>query len=290
MVAFAANSILGRAALKPDLEVSDQTDPATYTALRILSGAVVLAAIQWFRPGSSGSSITSIFWPPEDIGFARRLAAPFLLIVYAGGFSFAYLGLDAASGTLILFAMVQITMVAVGIIKKEYPNALEIAGLSIASAGLVYLVLPNLQTPLIKESILMAIAGIAWGGYSILGKSSKDPIANTATNFVLATPVALLLPLIAWNQFSISSTGVQLALLSGGLASGLGYVVWYSVLPFLRSAQAAAVQLSVPILAALGGVLLVGDDLKTRTFVAGMFILLGIGLTIKWKKKQPGAK
>ena len=282
MIAFAANSIIGRAALRSQNEV-DLIDPASYTAIRIAAGAIVLLLIQWFRFGSNLFGVSNSK-NANASGFARFLLSPLMLVIYAAGFSFAYIGLDTASGTLILFAFVQITMLSIGLLAKEIPRPVEIAGLTIASGGLVYLVLPNLQTPLLKESILMAVAGVAWGSYSVLGKKSLDPISSTATNFAIGTLMVFCLPFFFRDQISLSGYGVFLAVMSGGIASGLGYVLWYLVLPLLRSAQAAAVQLSVPIFAALGGVLLVGDELNTRIVVAGALILFGIGLTVKWKK------
>lgn len=280
MIAFAANSILCRAALRPLDETADLIDPASYTAIRIGCGALVLLAIQFVRRR------------PTWTGWNQpiRWISPLMLVIYATGFSFAYVGLDTASGTLILFAMVQLSMVVIGIMRGESPGGVEVAGLLLASLGLVYLVLPHVQTPLLAESLLMALAGIAWGSYSYLGKSSRDPISNTAFNFTAGLPLVLLFTsgMAWWGSWNLTSRGVFLAALSGGVASGLGYVLWYVVLPALRAPQAAAVQLSVPILAALGGVLLVGDPLTSRTIIAGLLILGGIGLTIRRRPKVSG--
>lgn len=283
MIAFAANSVLCRAALRPADSSDTLIDPAGYTLVRLVSGAFVLLLIQYFRKFRVVR--------PEDLdtrNWGRRYRSPrvwlspLLLFVYAVCFSFAYIGLDTASGTLILFAFVQITMVLIGLTQKEFPRAIEILGLLVATAGLIYLVLPNLQTPLLKESLMMTAAGIAWGAYSYLGKKSADPISNTAFNFACSVPFAIVVLLIMIGDVQWTTRGVLLAIASGGLASGLGYVLWYSVLPDLKSTQAAAVQLSVPIVAALGGVLFIGDELSSRTLISGAVILLGIGLTIKW--------
>ena len=278
MVAFATNAILGRMALKGESDSGQLIDPVSYTSVRILAGALVLLLIQGVRRQS---------WKLFNFsgGFSHgRWFSPLMLFVYAAGFSLAYVGLDTAAGTLILFAFVQMTLISTGILKGEFPRPLEWTGLVLASCGLVYLVFPSLQTPLLKEALLMALAGIAWGFYSFLGKTSKDSISDTAFNFVAAVPVSLLMSAVFFGQARMAPEGVWLAAASGALASGLGYVLWYTVLPSLRSTEAAAVQLSVPVVAAVGGVLLVGEELSGRTVAAGILILLGIGLTIQWKK------
>lgn len=306
MLAFAGNSILCRAALKSsgvgqakgDLENCNMVpmliDPATYTLVRIVFGAMMLFAIQSFRMPKS-----------QSIPLFRKIAAPVALTVYALGFSFAYVGLDAASGTLILFAFVQITMLSVGLLKKEYPSIMEWLGLLVAMAGLVYLVFPKIETPLIWEAMLMAMAGVAWGFYSVLGKGSADSISDTARNFIYSVPIVVLVfalmtrgsgigdsptevaphGFFIFGNRQISWSGFWLAAGSGAIASGLGYVLWYTVLPYLKSSQAAAVQLSVPIIAAVGGAIVSGDSLTQRTMLSGAIILGGIALTVKWKKK-----
>ncbi|MEC9092049.1 MAG: DMT family transporter [Planctomycetota bacterium] len=274
MIAFAANAILCRLALRPEESVERAIDPASYTLIRILAGAIVLLFIQRFRRPVDYQAVSRKQW-----------WSPVMLALYAIAFSFAYIGLDTASGTLILFALVQLTMIFVGMLRGEFPKFIELMGLVMASGGLVYLVTPNLQTPLLKESVLMAVAGIAWGGYSVLGKKSRDPIADTSFNFWASLPLVLVGNLVFYPSFEITPWGAFLAVVSGGLASGLGYVIWYTVLPSLRSTQAAAIQLSVPVLAAVGGFLFVGDQVSLRTLFSGMLILVGIALTIKWKKR-----
>ncbi len=300
MLAFAGNSILGRSALKPTgmtdhAAVPNETetaatdgveaepitaliDPGTYTLIRIAFGAVVLLLIQAFRKPTIAA-----------VPISRKISAAFALTVYAVGFSFAYVGLDAASGTLILFAFVQLTMLSVGMLKGDFPSATEWTGLVVAMFGLVYLVLPKVETPLIREAILMAFAGIAWGFYSVLGKGSTDSITDTSRNFSYSVPLVLLIAFLFHTLFSESGLncswqGFGLAAASGAIASGLGYVLWYTVLPFLKSSQAAAVQLSVPIIAAVGGALFSNDPLTQRTILSGAIILSGIALTVKWKK------
>ncbi len=300
MLAFAGNSILGRSALKPtgtpapavvqneteavpidgveDVPPAASIDPATYTLIRIAFGAAVLVLIQTFR-----KPIRAV------VPVSRKISAAFALTVYAVGFSFAYVGLDAASGTLILFAFVQLTMLSVGMLKGDFPSATEWTGLVVAMSGLVYLVFPKVETPLIREAILMAVAGIAWGFYSVQGKGSTDSIADTARNFSYSVPLVILIAFLFHTLFSQSELhcswrGFWLAAASGAIASGLGYVLWYTVLPFLKSSQAAAVQLSVPIIAAVGGALFSNDPLTQRTILSGAIILSGIALTVKWKK------
>ena len=278
MVAFAANSVIGRAALKVSGEPI--VDPATYTTVRVLFGAIALALVNWFRKRSTPVE------EPSRRGL-RTWFAPLMLTLYAVAFSFAYVGLDTASGTLILFAFVQLTMVGSAIAKGERPRVAEFIGLAVASGGLIYLLAPSLsEFHVVSESIFMMLAGIGWGAYSVLGKGSTDPIGDTSRNFLRSTPLVLLVSVVAFSQMQITPRGFWLAAASGGLTSGLGYVLWYVILPHLRSTQAAAVQLSVPIVAAVGGVLFAGDALSTRTMIAGAIILGGIALTIRWNGKD----
>lgn len=261
-----------------DVPPTASIDPATYTLIRIAFGAAVLVLIQTFRRPTRAV-----------VPISRKISAAFALTVYAVGFSFAYVGLDAASGTLILFAFVQLTMLSVGMLKGDFPSAIEWTGLVVAMSGLVYLVFPKVETPLIREAILMAVAGIAWGFYSVQGKGSTDSIADTARNFSCSVPLVILIAFLFHTLFSqtelhCSWHGFWLAAASGAIASGLGYVLWYTVLPFLKSSQAAAVQLSVPIIAAVGGALFSNDPLTQRTILSGAIILSGIALTVKWKK------
>ena len=279
MVAFAMNSVIGRAALKSSAEPI--IDPATYTSVRIVSGALMLAAIQFVRRRKSGNeggeATRKSGWLPACV-----------LSLYAITFSFAYVGLDAASGTLILFAFVQLTMFAFAAAKGERPRAVELAGMGIAMAGLAYLYAQKLGgASLATESFLMALAGIGWGAYSVFGKGSGDPIGDTASNFGRSVIFVAIASLVFWGRFTLDSHGFMLAAASGALTSGLGYVLWYTVLPQLRSTQAAVVQLSVPIIAAIGGIF-VGDPLTQRTVMAGLLILGGIAMTVDWKPTVTG--
>lgn len=277
MVAFATNSVLGRAALKS--AEAELIDPATYTTVRIVFGALVLALVQYFRRAQSSDRIVvsrQVSW----------LAAA-MLTVYAVGFSFAYVRLDAASGTLILFAFVQLTMVGIGVFRGERPSKMELTGLTLASVGLVYLLTPASQgfKPG-QEMGLMAMAGIGWGAYSVLGKGSHDPIADTARNFCYSVPFVAFVSVAALSTAVVTPKGFWLAAASGGLTSGLGYVLWYAVLPKLRSSQAVAAQLSVPIIAAIGGVIFAADQVSARTIISGLLILGGIALTADWKNRR----
>ena len=285
LVAFAANSVLGRIALKSsELQL---IDPATYSAIRIACGALALTAIVFWR--RQGRRRQAHVHSPEGIVAATRtgrvsLASAVALFLYAACFSFAYIQLNAAAGTLILFAAVQFTMLTGAAVQGHRFRTLELLGSLVAFAGLVWLLSPSVSdASLPLEALLMAISGIAWGIYSLIGKGSKDPITDTAGNFVLATPLALILCGFFSDGLQITKSGCALAATSGAVTSGLGYVLWYTVLPRLTSPQAAAVQLSVPVVAGLGGLLFAGDAITFRTIVAGGVILSGIAMTIKWR-------
>ena len=281
MIAFAANSVLGRVAMISN----DGTliDPATYTLVRIVFGAVALLVVQAIRQRTAAATV-SLSWLA---GGSHRAAL--MLTMYAVAFSFAYVKLDAATGTLILFAFVQLTMVGIAAANGERPRLLEIAGLVIASLGLVYLLAPSLTNfTVARESLMMMAAGVGWGAYSVLGKVSTDPVQDTARNFAKSVPLVAVASILALAvvPVRVTMTGFVLAGISGAITSGLGYVLWYSVLPKLRSTQAAAAQLSVPIIAAFGGILFAGDSVTSRKVSAGLVILTGIALTINWWKSD----
>jgi drug/metabolite transporter (DMT)-like permease len=270
MLAFAANSLLCRLALK-----DGHIDAASFTALRIGSGAMVLALIiraRGARPLAAGS------W-----------RSAWALFVYAAGFSYAYLGLSAATGALLLFGAVQATMIGYGLYAGERMARRQVAGLVIAAAGLIALLLPGLAAPSLPHALLMASAGIGWGIYSLRAKGAGDPANATAGNFLRAAPIALALAL-AWLPWSrIDSAGIAYALGSGALASGLGYVIWYQALRGLNATTAASVQLCVPVLATLGGALLLSEPLSWRLLYSAMAILGGLALvTLKPAKPRQG--
>lgn len=264
MLAFAGNSLLCRLALK-----DTGIDPASFTSIRLLSGALVLWLIVSMKKGTrSGSG-----------NWLSALA----LFVYAAGFSFAYISLSAATGALLLFGAVQITMIGYGIRIGERPHGLQLAGLLLAFAGLVGLLMPGLSAPPLSGSVLMIFAGIAWGVYSLRGKGAGDATRVTAGNFLRAVPITIVLTVLLFNEASLDTMGVGYAIASGALASGLGYAIWYTVLPTLKNTAAASVQLCVPVLAALGGIVFLGEPLTLRLIIASVAILGGIALVITRK-------
>lgn len=271
MVAFAGNSLLCRIALK-----DTSIDPASFTAIRLISGAVVLWLIVQMRRGtfSGGGNWSSAF----------------ALFAYAAGFSFAYVSLSAATGALLLFGAVQTTMIGYGIYVGERLRTLQIIGLCLALAGVVILLLPGLTAPPLAGSALMLGAGIAWGIYSLRGKAAGDPIRVTAGNFLRAVPIAVVLSLIMLSGSSLDTAGFWYAVSSGALASGIGYVIWYTVLPALKATSAATVQLSVPVIAAAGGVVILGESISLRLVLASIAILGGIALVILEKQQANGTQ
>jgi len=260
---FAANSLLCRSALG-----DSSIDAASFTAIRIGSGALVLVVLA-SRLGA------------RDFRRAGSWTSAGALFSYAAAFSFAYLRLTTATGALILFASVQVTMIGWGIVRGARPRALEWIGIAIAAGGLVVLVLPGLAAPDPVGAALMAIAGAAWGIYSLRGRNTTRPLAATADNFVRAVPLAALLLLaIPLAGGMLTATGLVLAVSSGALASGVGYSLWYAAQPHLAPTRAAIVQLSVPVIAAAGGVAVLGEAVTMRLALTSAAILGGIGLTL----------
>jgi drug/metabolite transporter (DMT)-like permease len=265
LVAFAANSVLCRLALG-----GATIDAASFTTVRLTSGALALLIIT----ASVNKSLRS---PWRRLKFIPAL----LLFLYAAAFSFAYTGLTTGTGALILFGSVQATMLAAALRSGERPHPLEWAGLALALAGLVYLVLPGLAAPPPSSSAFMAVAGISWGLYSLRGRGATDPLADTTANFVLALPLAFAVNLVTLGGGAhVSVAGVLLAVLSGALASGVGYVVWYAALRGLTATRAATVQLPVPVLAAVGGVLFMSESVSLRLLIAAAVILGGVALAL----------
>lgn len=267
MLAFAANSLLNRLALREEL-----IDAASFGSLRLISGALVLwLLVRHQQPIRQG-----------------RWTSALALFVYVAGFSFAYLSLSAATGALLLFGAVQATMIGHGLWQGERLTSVQTGGLILALGGVIVLLLPGLEAPPLLGSALMILAGIAWGIYSLKGRGVSNPTASTAGNFILALPFVLLLSLVTLPQASITPMGAVYALLSGALASGLGYALWYAVLPTLQATSAATVQLSVPVITALGGALLLGETLTLRLLLVTVVILLGISLVIRGKSQAAG--
>jgi len=266
MVAFAGNSLLCRAAL-----MHTGIDAASFTTIRLISGAMMLWLIVRIGRGT-------------PVGRGSWLSA-FALFVYAAGFSFAYVSLPASTGALLLFGAVQVTMIGHGIRTGERLLKLQMAGLVIALAGLVGLLLPGLSAPPMFGSILMLVAGAAWGIYSLRGRGAGDPLRVTSGNFIRAVPFAAVLSVLMAGRTSLDSAGFCYAIASGALTSGIGYSIWYTVLPALKAAKAATVQLSVPVIAGLGGVLLLGEPITLRLILASLAILGGIALVIFEKQR-----
>ncbi len=264
MLAFAGNSLLCRIALR-----DTGIDAATFTSVRLASGALLLAILlrtRGKRPTAGGT------WPMA-----------LMLFAYAAAFSFAYRDLTAATGALLLFGAVQLSMMGWGLWRGERLRGLRLAGLLLALAGLVALLMPGLTAPPPLAAALMIGAGVAWGAYSLLGRGAGDPVAATGGNFLRSIPFAALLSLAALDQQAADHTGLAYAVLSGALTSGLGYVLWYAALPALSATAAATIQLSVPAIAAIGGAMLLAEPLTARLLLASMAILGGIALTIRGK-------
>ncbi len=287
MLAFACNSLLCRLALK-----TTPIDPASFTTARLVSGALMLWLVVRFKHRSSSTSVSGHAGAAGAVG-AVGAAGDWLsaaaLFAYAAAFSLAYASLSAATGALLLFGSVQATMIGYGICTGERMRALQLAGFALALGGLVALMLPGLAAPSLVSSLSMAVAGVAWGVYSLRGKrvsgtAAADPTAVTAGNFLRAAPMALALSLAMVSRLSWDGAGLLYAALSGALASGLGYAVWYAALPALKATHAATVQLSVPVIAALGGVALLGESLTQTLVLASVAILGGIALVISDKK------
>lgn len=267
MIAFAGNSLLCRIALK-----HTGIDAASFTSIRLISGAAMLWLVaRLFRATQTGKGN----WP-----------SAFALFAYAAGFSFAYISLPAATGALLLFGAVQATMIGYGIWAGERLHGLQLVGLVFALGGLVGLLLPGLTAPPLVGSILMLGAGVAWGIYSLRGKGAGDPTRVTAGNFLRAVPLAAVLSVVMNEGITLDGAGVWYAVASGALASGIGYAIWYSVLPALKATNAATVQLSVPVIAALGGALFLGEAVTLRLVLASIAILGGIALVILVKRDK----
>ena len=274
MLAFAGNSLICRKAL-----AGGAIDAASFTGLRVLAGAATLALISALMARPRVDRQTTGGWRPALALFA-----------YAALFSYAYIGLDAATGALLLFGLVQATMLAAALVAGERPSAPEWLGWLLAAGGLGWLLLPGAGAPSGWGAVAMGLAGVAWGIYSLLGRRESDALAATTRNFVLAVVPALLLVTAASGGASVSVQGAALALLSGGMTSGLGYVIWYAALSGLSSAQAALVQLSVPAIAAAGGVVLLGEPASARLLVSGTLILGGIALAITGRKRPDAVR
>jgi drug/metabolite transporter (DMT)-like permease len=278
MIAFASNSLLCRAALR-----DTPVDASSFTTIRIISGAIALWLISKFLAATIYGRSNSAH--ADRVPLQGNWISSIALFAYAATFSFAYNTLSAGTGALFLFGAVQATMILWGFYKGERLDAIQTAGLILALGGLIVLVFPGLTAPPLVGSVLMIVAGVAWGVYSLRGKSASDAIAATAGNFMRASLLTLLLSLLTIRSANLHSLGVALAVISGAVTSGVGYVVWYSALPRLKATSAAAVQLSAPVLAAAGGILLLGEAITLRYVVAAIAVLGGVFLVVTEKQR-----
>ena len=275
LIAFAANSVLCRLALG-----DNSIDAASFTIIRLLSGAITLFIL---------INLKKVFYKQkinknESHG---NWYGTFMLFIYALTFSFAYITLDTATGALILFGSVQITMVLVNTLKGNRLHFVEWLGVVLAFIGFVYLMLPGINTPSLFGFILMTVSGIAWGLYTLNGRGSQNPLMDTAYNFIKTIPLVVivaLIQLLIMKNTQLSNTGIILAILSGAIASGVGYSIWYSVLPHLSVVLSAVLQLLVPVIAALGGVLFVNELITQRLLISALMILGGILMVILSKQ------
>jgi len=263
LLAFAGNSILCRLALGEGV-----IDAASFTSIRLLSGIIVLTVILKMTPTSAISGLKD--------SSKGSWKASFMLFLYAITFSFAYISLETGVGALILFGSVQMTMILVGLFSGNKLHYSEWLGVIVAFSGLVYLVLPDLTIPSFMGFILMTVAGVAWGFYTLAGKSTKNPVSDTAYNFLRTLPLVLILTVVTFQYAALSQKGILLAVLSGGIASGVGYTIWYIALGGLSTVQAAVLQLLVPMIAALGGVLFANEIFTLRLALSSLLVLGGI--------------
>jgi drug/metabolite transporter (DMT)-like permease len=261
MLAFASNSLLCRVALK-----HTGIDAASFTTIRLTSGAIMLWLVVKMRRGTQ-----------TDGG---NWLSAFALFAYAAGFSFSYMSLPAATGALLLFGAVQVTMIGYGVLSGERLRGLQLMGLMLAFGGLVGLLLPGISAPSLYGSIMMLGAGTAWGVYSLRGRGAGDPARVTAGNFMRAIPMVAVMSILMLDRTSLNNMGFWYAIASGALASGIGYAIWYTALLGLKATNAATVQLSVPVIAALGGIIFLGESISIRLAFASIAILGGIAMVI----------
>ena len=262
LFAFAANSVLCRMAL-----LSGSIDPTSFTAVRLMAGALtllILLVLQGSRPMQ-----TKLNW--------AAIASLFIYMVF---FSFAYVALDAGTGALVLFGFVQLSMISTAIARRNPFPPVAWLGFLVSITGVVYLVHPGSEAPDLFSSFQMALAGIAWGIYSLIGKKSKNPLYDTGNNFILCVPLALVLVVIFWPEQTFSPAGMTLAIASGTLASGCGYAIWYWCLPLLKTLQVAVLQLSVPVIASVGGVVFLEEEITLRLCISSLLVLGGIGIVL----------
>ena len=268
LCAFSANSIICRLALG-----GQSIDATSFTFIRLFSGAVILLFLVLMT--NKGKKLTS----------KGTWAGGITLFIYAAAFSFAYITLDTATGALILFGAVQLSMLLISYVRGSRFYLAEWLGIVVSFAGFSYLVWPLVALPSFTGALLMSVSGISWGVYTLIGRSSKQPLVDTCFNFVRSLPFVFILLVFTYQQLDWSNTGIILAIVSGAVTSGIGYAVWYFVLPSLAPTQAAVLQLTVPIIAALGGVVFVSEPITLRLIAASLFVLGGIALVIFAKQR-----
>lgn len=271
MLCFAGNSVFCRLALR-----QTSIDPASFTSVRLAAGALVLALLVYGRHRFQGAT--------RPAGLGGNWVSALALFVYASALSFSYADMSTGIGALLLFGAVQATMILTGLWRGERLNGQQTAGLLMALAGVVAILSPRLDAPLLTSALLMLTAGVAWGVYSLRGRGVADPTGDTAGNFLRATPMALLLSALFLAHQDLDGQGVLYAVLSGAITSGLGYAIWYAVLPKLTRTRAAAVQLSVPVLASLAGALFVNEPITLGLMLTSMAVLGGIALAVYGKR------
>jgi drug/metabolite transporter (DMT)-like permease len=311
ILAFAGNSVLCRLALE-----QGSIDPASFTTVRLLSGALMLCVLLFSIPklmlqktefADKTAAEPEAILNNAGLGLYKTSANPdaffanlgrlftleksswsggFALFFYATGFSFAYITLPAGTGALILFAAVQITMLSHALIQGSRFSFAQWFGFAMALIGLVYLFLPGITAPPIFGALLMVIAGIAWGIYCILGKRVTNPTQSTAENFIRASMITAPLSLVFINSMSVSATGLMFAIISGAMTSGIGYAIWYAVLPELKAASSASLQLTVPVIATVGGVIWLGEEVSIRLALASIIILGGVAMVVLLTKRE----
>jgi drug/metabolite transporter (DMT)-like permease len=263
LFAFAGNSVLCRLAL-----AGGQIDAGSFTLLRILSGAAVLVGFLLIKQRRH-----TVDWQPN-------WKASALLFTYALSFAYAYLSLDTGVGALILFGAVQLSLIGVSWRAGHAFSLIEVVGVVLSFAGLFYLVLPTLSTPSSQGAILMALSGVAWAGYTLLGRGSQCPLRDTAVNFIMASPLMIVWMLVDQGERYYTLTGIIYALLSGAIASGIGYAIWYHALKGLTTLRAGVVQLLVPIIASIGGVVFSNEILSVRLVIASGLVLGGLLIVV----------
>ena len=263
VIAFASNSIICRLALR-----EDTIDAGSFTVIRLVSGAVAL----WLILIISGYR--------KKTEYQGSWTSASMLFLYAIAFSFAYIELDAGVGALIMFGAVQVTMLLTGLVQGERSDLLQWGGMIAAFSGLVYLVSPGLTAPPFLSSALMLIAGVSWGVYSLRGRGNNNPIAVTTDNFIRTIPFAFIVAVALFPQIQLTTEGFLWAVLSGAVTSGIGYIIWYTALRGLTRTRASVIQLSVPVIAAIGGVILLSEDITLRLVLSAILTLGGIAIVI----------